>query len=153
MDFNRMKKDRIDKIRSRVADPLGILTADKGGFRQVEEQAGELYKKLSPDADKKEKADMAQQGNDPGLLKELLANHPQHVDRCQNTLNDMNDLIRDLNKILDSMRDVVTDDQALEELVRIEAMHREIDSLIRAYQAANLRWFYQQLQGGGKDKK
>jgi hypothetical protein len=43
----------------------------------------------------------------------------------------MTDLIRDLNKVLDAMRDVVTEDQTVELLVYIEATQRELDTRLR----------------------
>jgi len=147
MDFNRMKRDRIDKVKSRVADPLGVLTSSNGDFPKAEELANKFCKELSPDADKKDKADLAQQGDDPTLLKELRARKDEHIKNADKTLADMTELVSKLNKILDAMRDVITDDQTVEELVRIEAMHRELDGWIRRYQAEFRGWIVRQLGG------
>jgi hypothetical protein len=154
MDFNRMKRDRIEKVKSRVAEPLGELTAANGDFTRAEDFANKFCKELAPDADKKDKADLVQQGEDPALLKELRAKMDDHIKNAEQTLADMTEVIRKLNKILDAMNDVITDDQTVELLVLIEAQHREVDAMIRRHQAEHRRWLIEQLggTGGGKER-
>jgi hypothetical protein len=149
MGFNRMKPDRIDKVKTRVADPLSEMIGSGGDFPKAEDHANKFFKELSPDADKKDKADLAQQGEDPVLLKELRSRKDEHIKNADQTLADMTELIRKLNKILDAMRDVITDDQAVEELVYIEAVHRQVDTMIRQYATEFRRRLIEQLGGGG----
>jgi hypothetical protein len=155
MEFNRMKRDRIDKVKSRVAEPLGELTATNGDFTKTEDFANKFCKELAPDADKKDKADLIQQGEDPALLADLRSRKGNHIKNAEETLADMTELIRKLNRILDAMNDVITDDQTVELLVLIEAQHREVDAMIRRYQAEWRQRLIEQLgaPSGGKDKK
>jgi hypothetical protein len=147
MEFNRMKKERVEKVKTRVADPLASMTSANGLFSGTEEQAGKLYKELSPDADKKEKADAVQRGNDPALLKALEANKATHIKNCEKTLDGMGQLVRDLQRILDAMRDITTEDEATEELVRIEALQRELTQRVVRFDLEFRKKLQELLQG------
>jgi hypothetical protein len=148
MEFNRMKADRIDKVKSRVADPLVEMTAANGDFPKVEDQASKFCKELAPDADKKDKAEMNQQGDDPVLIFELRAKMNGHANNAELTLSEMLELIQRMNRVLDAMRDVITDDQAVELLMQIEAAQREYAGQIRQYEAQFRAWLVRQLGGG-----
>src|SRR5205823_4168208 len=106
-------------------------------------------KELSPDADKKDKADQEQRGNDPTLLQELLANKDKHVKNADQMLNELTDLIKVLREVLSVIERMNTDDAALEALIQIEATHRELDLFLRRYQSDFRAWIIRQIGGGG----
>jgi hypothetical protein len=151
MEFNRLKKDRVDKFKDRIVEPLGVLVATNGAFPKLEEQAVGFTKYLSADLTKKEKADAEQRGEDPILLAGLLANKTKHVLAGELTLKEMTEVIIELRKILDVMRRIVSDDELLEAATHIEATQRELDRIVRNYQQEFTRYLFDQL--GKSDKR
>jgi hypothetical protein len=148
MIFNRMTDKRIEKLKDRIVAPLAAVTAENGSFAKTEDLVGKLYKGLSPDADKKEKADMLQQGNDPALIQELLANKDKHIKNAEMSLVEMNELIRQLNLILDVIGPELANDRLIEDIERIEAGHRLLDQTIRGFQQRWREWLIEQITGG-----
>ncbi len=115
--------------------------------------ANNFFKDLSSDADRKEKADLMQQGDDPELIRQLLANKDKHIANTEVLLTELTDLIRDLNKVLDAMRGVIADDAPLEFLIRIEAMQREFDNHLRVFERQFRDSVLQSLLPDGSDTK
>ena len=129
------------------------MTSSNGAFPRTEALANIFYKELSQDADKKEKADLIQQGDDPDLMRLLMANKDKHIANTTVLLTELTDLIRDLNKVLDAMRGVISDDAPLELLVVIEAMQRELDNRIRIYEQRFRAHVLESLLPDGSDGK
>src|SRR5256885_6562195 len=95
MEFNRMKDERINKVKTRVADALGAVTApNTGGFARCEELANKFYKELSPDADAWEKADRDRTVEHPDFIKMLEQHRKQHVDTADKSLVELSLLVK-----------------------------------------------------------
>jgi hypothetical protein len=133
MEFNRLKKDRVDKFRERIVEPLGALVAADGAIARLDERALKFVKELTIDVDKKEKADAAQKGDDPAILAPILANKSKHARAAEQTLIEMTDLIAELRKVLDVLKRAVTDDQLLEMAIYLDQGQRMHDIFIREY--------------------
>jgi hypothetical protein len=145
MTFNRMKKDRQDKIRTRVVEPLSALNTPKvGGFALTEEVANNFYKFLEPDANLKDKADLLGK-SDAELFKQLEANKDKHLANADETLRDVSLLVRDLNAVLDAIKGGISEDEQTEILVQIEAEHRQATQTIREFEARFKKWVKDQL--------
>jgi hypothetical protein len=97
-----------------------------------------------------------QRGEDPALLKELLANKEQHGLNAGETVSKMNELIAVLSKVRDVIDMTINDGELAEAVARIEALHRQlVDDPVRRFQVDFQLWLRQQLlgPGGGQDKK
>jgi hypothetical protein len=145
MGFNRMKKDRQDKIRTRVVEPLEALNkSNVGNFALTEALANNFYKELSPDADKKDKADLLGK-NDAELLRQLEANKDKHLANATLTLDELTRLVRDMNAILDAIKGGISEDEQTEILVQIEAEQRQLTQTYREFEIRFKKWVRDQL--------
>ncbi|HYV38375.1 MAG TPA: hypothetical protein VE988_22015 [Gemmataceae bacterium] len=147
MEFNRFQQERIGRLKTNVSDPLSALTTQNGLFPKAEELVQKLHRELSPDADKKDKADLNQAGNDPALIQELLANKDKHIKNAEMTLVDINELIRELHKIKDFIFAGLTEDRLIEDIERIQAIHNDVDLMLRRFQQEWRIWFINSIKG------
>jgi hypothetical protein len=148
MEFNRMKESRIRTIRENVADKLAALLDPKTGrFAKCEELANKFYKELSPEADAWEKADQNRQSDDPALKKRLEDNKKKHLENAEKANTEVVQLVKELNAIVDAMRDILSTDELTEQFILIEAQQRQLVLMYQEFDARLRRWLVEQFGG------
>jgi hypothetical protein len=147
MQFNRMKKNWQDTLKNGVVDPMERLNMPNlGGFAIVESHGKHLRDKVGPLADRKDAADRSAV-QDTELMKLLEQKKDVIGKDADSMLNDVDLLIKDLNAVLAVIRNSLSRDQLIEDLVYIESEHRQLTQLFTTYQKELVDWL-DKIAGG-----
>jgi hypothetical protein len=140
MELNRMKKDRVTKVKEKILPALGMLTAaEKGTFARTLSWTQLTIKQVEPDADKWEKLGIKAYDDTPAK-KAIDDNRPAHVKSTKKVADDMASLIQECNYILVLIRDVGREIEAIEALVEAERLQFQLQKLLEEYQRRYVEW-------------
>jgi hypothetical protein len=133
MEMNRMKKERMTKVREKILAPLRDLTAgETGPFARALAADLAALKVLDPDADKWQKGGLPSKDN-PALTKELESRRPVHTKNAQDVTAKMDKLLADLMELRQRLGDVYNDDALLALAIELEQLQRRIEQGLQVY--------------------